>query len=158
VLARLESWLDQVGLAMMSWRMWPGLLLTAAAFVLTAAFLVGPGDGEQLMVLGTVPFGGPCEFEIAHGIPCPQCGMTRSWVWAARGRVFRALLYNPAGASIFLWIVGGGILGTLRLVRDRKDLLVMSWTTLLVVAILWLGPLFTGAWLLRVYADVNPLP
>ena len=43
-----------------------------------------------------------CSFKSAFGIPCPNCGMTRSVVYAVHGEWGRALRMNPAGPLLVL--------------------------------------------------------
>lgn len=38
-----------------------------------------------------------CSFKQAFGVPCPNCGMTRSVVFALHGQLGRAFEMNPAG-------------------------------------------------------------
>jgi hypothetical protein len=38
-----------------------------------------------------------CPFRLATGLPCPGCGLTRSWVYLAHGRWSEALGANPFG-------------------------------------------------------------
>jgi hypothetical protein len=57
-----------------------------------------------------MPFGSVCAFRAASGLPCPSCGMTRSWVWAARGDLGTALRFNAAGVLFLAGILGNGLL------------------------------------------------
>ena len=43
-----------------------------------------------------------CTFKQAFGIPCPNCGMTRSVVFTLHGEWGRALTMNPAGPVLVL--------------------------------------------------------
>jgi hypothetical protein len=38
-----------------------------------------------------------CPFRLMTGLPCPGCGLTRSWVYLAHGQVDDALGANPFG-------------------------------------------------------------
>jgi hypothetical protein len=38
-----------------------------------------------------------CPFRLATGLPCPGCGLTRSWVYIAHGDFSEALRANPFG-------------------------------------------------------------
>jgi hypothetical protein len=38
-----------------------------------------------------------CPFRLATGLPCPGCGLTRSWVYIAHGDFGDALRANPFG-------------------------------------------------------------
>jgi hypothetical protein len=41
-----------------------------------------------------------CTFRALTGLPCPSCGMTRSFDWLARGRLLDALAVNPIGFAL----------------------------------------------------------
>ena len=43
-----------------------------------------------------------CLVKIAWGVPCPACGMTRSWIHLAHGRLFAAVRQNPLGTVLAL--------------------------------------------------------
>jgi hypothetical protein len=52
------------------------------------------------------------------GLPCPGCGLTRSWTAAAHGHVADAFAYNFFGPISFLaTIVFAGVVGVLLLRR-----------------------------------------
>ena len=38
-----------------------------------------------------------CPFRLLTGLPCPGCGLTRSWVYAAHGRWGDSVAANPFG-------------------------------------------------------------
>jgi hypothetical protein len=38
-----------------------------------------------------------CPFRLATGLPCPGCGLTRSWVYIAHGDFGEAVRANPFG-------------------------------------------------------------
>jgi Protein of unknown function (DUF2752) len=64
-----------------------------------------------------------CPFRRVTGLPCPACGLTRSWQAAAHLRLGESLGYHPLGAATFLGAVAialdaGG--GTARVTRRRE--------------------------------------
>ena len=65
-----------------------------AAAVVGATGLVG-----SLLLSADGIESGPviCPFRIATGLPCPGCGLTRSWVYLAHGRWTESLLAHPFG-------------------------------------------------------------
>ena len=65
--------------------------LTAAV---TAATLLTPESVEGLPSV--------CAFRRVTGLPCPGCGLTRSWTLTAHGRVRRAAERHPFGPPTFL--------------------------------------------------------
>lgn len=139
------------------WWAWPSLLLAVGLLTLGAGWPFYPGPNEQMWVLG-VPFGDECGMVTLLGIPCPQCGMTRSWVYSARGDLLSAFGYNAAGALLFLWLVGSGVVGAARLLCRSRNVLRAPWWLLFLAATLWLIGPFSLLWLLRIAFDINPLP
>jgi hypothetical protein len=65
------------------------------------------GGGLALVALalaGWVPPLPPCPLRML-GLACPFCGLTRSFLALARGRVLEALAQNPAGPLLFLAVL-----------------------------------------------------
>lgn len=46
-----------------------------------------------------------CALKRLTGQPCLGCGMTRSWVHMAHGRLLEAWLQNPLGSGLFVALV-----------------------------------------------------
>jgi Protein of unknown function (DUF2752) len=78
----------------------------AVAAILVAAAVVLPRD-----VLRDAPV--VCPFRRVTGLPCPSCGLTRSWKAAADLRVADSLAYHPLGAAT--------LLGAVAFALDRPD-------------------------------------
>jgi hypothetical protein len=154
-LEALERQLDRLGLLLMQWWVWPLSLLLLGVSTYTICWLAVPGPHESVLVFGE-PLFPPCPVRVSTGTPCGQCGMTRSFVWAARGHLWRAWLYNPAGLALWGALMGGAVVGGLRLWRRDPALLRASWWTVGAAALAWLV-LYAGAYLLR-RAGLNPLP
>ncbi len=135
---------------------WNGLLLLAGLAPLLAALLFAPGEGEELLFLGEHWPGG-CAFLEATGKPCTTCGMTRSWVHLSRGHVLTAFAYNPAGATLYLWMLLLGPLGLARLVSARARRVALHWRWLVGWVVFYTVVLYLGVWGLRM-ADILPPP
>ena len=65
--------------------------------------LPSPGTGQ----IGHLP--SVCLFYNLTGLPCPGCGLTRSFVCLGHGRFWEALHWHPLGPAIFfvfalLWL------------------------------------------------------
>jgi hypothetical protein len=63
-----------------------------------------------------------CPFRLVTGLPCPACGLTRSWQAAAHLRLIESLGYHPLGAATLVGAIvvaldGGD--GTRRLAERR---------------------------------------
>jgi len=154
---QLEAFLNELGMKLFKWWVWPLFMVLVAMAAIIPAAVIYPMPGVEQLYLAGYDFGGPCLFRETVGVPCPACGMTRSWVWAVRGALPTAFTYNAAGASLFLWLVGGGALGTLRLIRRKGDLLRVPIWWVTGAAMIWFLFAFAGLWALRAYG-INPLP
>lgn len=155
---RLERRLDVLLLPKNpAWWAWPAAMAAMGAAVLGISLVFGPGSGEHVDLWGH-PWGEACGFYVHTGHPCPQCGMTRSWIWAARGHLWGSFLYNPAGAAMFWWLVLAGALGALRLITRKPNLVRVPANALLGWTLVWMVALYLLPWLGRVGLDVNPLP
>lgn len=154
---RLASILGQVSdLPKRSPWAWPVLMVVIGAGALAASWIVQPGADEWSYLFGH-RFGGECGFQQTTGAACPSCGMTRSWLWLARGDVVRAFTYNAAGALLLLALVGTGVLGAVRLVtRDPWRWRVpFRWISSTVIA--WMVGPYLLLWVARLLG-FNPLP
>jgi Protein of unknown function (DUF2752) len=77
----------------------PGLPLRRRETTVIAA-VVGVGALVTARVIGPAEVeGGPvlCPFRLLTGLPCPGCGLTRSWVYLAHGQWQDAWAANPFG-------------------------------------------------------------
>lgn len=154
-----RTWIERLVFGPHPWWVWPSLLVTLAAISIGAAFVVYPpidGDPTRVMIAGTM-FGGECGMKTALGVPCPQCGMTRSWVYLVRGRILEAFTFNAAGALLLLWIAGGGIVGAVRLVTGKERALNLPWAVLFGWAMFWIVVPYMGLWIARIIG-YNMLP
>ena len=152
---RIEKKLDQWGRLIIEWWIWPTVTLVFGLLAVIAALLVYPGEGEQLMFMG-LSFGQECGFKTQYGFGCFGCGMTRSWVYTARGQLFRAFEYNAAGALLFLWLALGLVLGGARLALRKPAFLRTHPVVVVVAAAGWLALVF-AIFLGRAWG-INPLP
>lgn len=120
-----------------------------------ASRLVSPiaGDPDHLSLFGQVlPLS--CQFRETTGLPCASCGMTRSWVWLARGEVAKSFQYNAAGASLLLLVLVVAV-GSAWLLSGRK-LPARSWMLGAAVGVIW-PVIWLGGWGLRL-AGLYPMP
>jgi hypothetical protein len=133
------------------WWMWPSALVALACACVGAAlvFYPHPTDPSVVLIAG-IPFGGECGMKTMFGIPCPQCGMTRSWVNLVRGNVIEAFTFNAAGALLLLWIASAGVIGAVRLATGRKRLMEPPWIVLFSWAMFWIIVPYTALWIARI--------
>jgi hypothetical protein len=154
MIAALERRLDAAGRWLISPWAWPVLGMVTGALAVVAASVCAP-VGDDVHLFGVDLFG-PCATREATGLPCASCGMTRSWVWAARGEFRRAFAYHPAGALLFLVLAWGGLLGLVRLVLRRPTWMRLPWRVFAVMVGAWLV-VWLGGWGARL-AGRLPLP
>ncbi len=53
-----------------------------------------------------------CPFRLATGLPCPSCGMTRSWSALGHGDLTSSLAFHPLGWAFFamaLWFAASTV-------------------------------------------------
>lgn len=157
ILERINAFSYQLNQRKVWWWVWPTALVVLAALSITATIIVTPADvGEETLILGN-KYGETCGMKAQLGVPCPQCGMTRSWVRFVRGDVVRGFVYNPAGVLLFVWIVIGGLIGALRLITRNAKLLSPPWIALFIWSMFWIFGPFLGLYGARL-AGFNTLP
>ncbi len=149
--------IDRLAQARTPWWVWPATMLAAGLVALSASWLLHPGPDEFVYFPNGERFGDTCAFITILGVPCPQCGMTRSWVHAARLQLRTSFLYSPGGLGLFLWIQVAAVLGAVRLIKRDPNALVPPWQLNVGWAVFWLAGLYAGPWILRLLG-VNPLP
>lgn len=151
--------LDRVAAKRPPWWLYNGALLSLGVVALVASLVLSPGaDPHWTYLPSGEKLGDTCAFLAASGIPCPQCGMTRSFVWAARGHLLEAFRYSPGGLGLFVWIQAGALVGLVRLVRRDPDALSPPWQLTVGWSLGWIVLLYALPWFLRAFLGVNPLP
>lgn len=157
MLQRIETVLDSVAtFPRRSPYAWPVAMVVIGGLATLAALVMHPGPDEWTYFFHT-RFGGPCGFQETTGLPCPSCGMTRSWVWLARGHVIKAFTYNAAGASLLigLWVMG--FLGAVRLITRDPRRWEVPFRLLSTAVMLWMLFPYLSLWIARLFG-FNPLP
>ena len=79
-----------------------GIMLGLCLTVLVLSSLLTVRDGRQVLmpILGE-PLPELCHMKRYTGIDCPGCGLTRSFISLAHGRVLDAWRYNPGAFVLF---------------------------------------------------------
>jgi hypothetical protein len=129
----------------------PNGFALAGAVALALSFLLPmpAGDG-RILHLPSV-----CPFHELTGLPCPGCGLTRSFVCLAHGHLAESLRYHPLGPLIFASVAATVLFATLERISPsvRIDIApnVRRFIPMLATAIV------LTAWLARM-AGFDPLP
>ena len=116
------------------------LAIAGTAFAcLSSAFVVSPATAETGPVV--------CPFRLATGLPCPGCGLVRSWVALAHGDVQTALSRHAFGPLLFGLAVVGVIAVAYAFARRRApfDLAARAASAPgIALATVWCGWWFAG--------------
>ncbi|MCA9493430.1 MAG: DUF2752 domain-containing protein [Myxococcales bacterium] len=140
------------------WQFYNGFLVVLGIAALVSAWLLTPSDdGRWVLLPSGARFGDTCAFITVTGHPCPQCGMTRSFVHAARLHLLSAFTYSPGGLGLFLWIEVAAVIGAIRLVRRDPLAATLPWRLVVGWSLFWMVGLYALPWILRLFG-VNPLP
>jgi uncharacterized protein DUF2752 len=89
-----------------------GLVAGFGLVALCAAAALDPTAVEHGPVL--------CPFRLVTGLPCPGCGLTRSWVYLAHGHWGESFTANPFGVVALLFVVVAVLPTALCVVRRRS--------------------------------------
>jgi len=139
------------------WWLWPTMLVAMGVLSWVASLGLHPGPDEFVYFPNGAQFGDTCGAILLTGLPCPQCGMTRSWVHAARLDLVQAFLYSPGGLALFLWIQVGMVMGAVRLLTRNPNALAPPLGVSAAWSGIWLVGLYVLPWVLRL-AGINELP
>jgi len=94
-------------------------------------------------------FGAACWFHARFGIPCPNCGMTRSLILAAHGEFARSWRIAPGGvATILATLVASLMLGALgAAMLSRRPTVISKFQSASRVTVLACAGLSASVWL-----------
>ncbi len=98
-------------------RMAGAVVLAACFFLFVVASRLEPavsgiGTHEQM----GLP---PCGMAMLWGVPCPTCGMTTAFAYAARGRLSSAFHAQPAGLALVISVAVTAVAAGATLVTGR---------------------------------------
>jgi hypothetical protein len=77
-------------------------LLAFSAAILLAAVILEPSTEQTSLFGHAIP--STCVSRNLFGVPCPGCGMTRSFTFLAHGNLFESIRMNPMGPVLFLFL------------------------------------------------------
>jgi len=112
-----------------------------------------PGEERvYLPFLRDVPLPGLCFSREWLGVPCPGCGLTRSFISLGHGQLSRAWHFNPAGVLLFGLVVCQVPYRSLQIWRYYRgkqylETKHLTWLVVLIVGLLitqWVVKLFDG--------------
>lgn len=133
------------GLARYQW-----LPLLGSLLLLAVAGCLRIEGSEQVRVPGWGSLPTICSLRRVVGMPCPGCGLTRSFISLAHGRIGAAWNYNPVGLLLFALVaiqIPYRLLQLTRLARGLPELRLGAWSSWsLVVAAIWLLARWPWTW------------
>lgn len=151
VKSKLEAMLHALEQATLPEWAWSAFLLVTGVLAVGVSLLFYPSTDPQWTMIAGQQFGGECGFQVTLGLPCPSCGMTRSWVWLVRGEIAKAFTYNAAGALLLLWLIIGALLGGARLATRNFKLWTTPFGLLFWWTMFWLIGPYLGMWIARCF-------
>jgi hypothetical protein len=126
---------------------WAGL---SALVLFIACALPMPGPDGSIAHLPSV-----CLFHDLTGLPCPGCGLTRSFVCLAHGQFAQSLRYHPLGAALFAFMLATVVYAVVE--RVRPDWRLSPPAKFRRIAPFCALAIFLIAWAARL-AGIDPLP
>lgn len=101
---------------------------------------------------GTPPFL-VCPFRATTGVPCPGCGLTRSFMAIARGHFEEALRMHLFGPVLFLGFTGAAVCMAIELKTGRRlQRTPFGYINQRIHQWWWLGLIYLGYYGLRLYS------
>ena len=97
-------------------------LISCSAIVIAAALL--QLDGPRRVAVSGLGMRIPelCTYHRFTGLDCPGCGMTRSFISMAHGRILAAFRFHPLGALLFLGCAAQIPFQLIQLARLRRGI------------------------------------
>ena len=96
-----------------------------------------------------------CTLKATTGLPCPGCGLTRSWVSAVHGDLAASLGHHPLGWLVLLYAAAQGARHGAWLALPRKRGTVERFGGRLDRGVILLGVLLVIAWIPRLISILS---
>ena len=126
------------------------LWMCGSLTILLLAAILSVGPARRIYLPGlSVPMPETCMLHARFGIDCPGCGLTRSFIHFAHGRLLEGMSLNPAGIAIFLFVVAQVPAASLRIVLGRSSRFAIIWSRCNEIALIVLPTLTFVQWIVR---------
>ena len=126
--------------------LWLGGSLT----ILLLAAIMSIGPQRRVLLPGvSIPLPETCMMHARFGIDCPGCGLTRSFIHFAHGRILEGMSVNPAGIAIFLFVAAQVPAASLRFAYGRSSRVAIWWSRCNEIALVFLPILTCIQWIVR---------
>ena len=132
------------------------LVVALGAGILCVALLLEPGaPGSGRLRIGGIFLPETCALKATTGVPCPGCGLTRSWVSALHGDPAGSLAHHPLGWLVLLYALAQGARHGAWLAAPQRRASVERLGGRLDRGVLVLGALLLGAWIPRLFETLS---
>jgi hypothetical protein len=95
----------------------------------------------------------PCGLLEKTGYPCPSCGMTTAFAWAAHGRLDKAFVAQPAGTVLAL-LTACAVIVSAYLAVTGKDVSRILDDRLIIRGLIFLGIVVLAGWAYKIVAVI----
>ena len=126
------------------------LWLFGSLTILTLAAIMSVGPARRIYLPGlSVPMPETCMLHARFGLDCPGCGLTRSFIHFAHGRLLEGISLNPAGIAIFVFVAAQVPAAAIRFALGRSSRIAILWSRCNELALIVLPMLTLIQWLVR---------
>ena len=132
------------------------LWLFGSLAILTLAAIMSVGLPRRVYLPGlSFPLPETCMLHARFGLDCPGCGLTRSFIHFAHGRLFEGMSLNPAGIAIFLFVAAQVPAAAFRFALGRSSRIAILWSRCNEIALIVLPSLTFIQWIVRLAIGGN---
>lgn len=126
------------------------LWLLGSLSILSLAAIMSVGPTRRVYLPGlSVPVPETCMLHARFGLDCPGCGLTRSFIHFAHGRLLEGMRLNPAGIAIFLFVAAQVPAAIVRFAWGRSSGFAILWSRGNEIALIVLPTLTFIQWIVR---------